>query len=141
VLVDDREVDRRGAGRCNRDREAKQVRRCGETTCADADGDERNSEERYGQCQESVASIERFHLFLTFVADMDGVLVVACTGCPVMLGRNCEDTEDGRDYRQEDSKRDEEPLRTDRAAGSRARRGAAPDCPPSLYGMFGHSAG
>ncbi|HEU4971355.1 MAG TPA: hypothetical protein VFT35_05505 [Gaiellaceae bacterium] len=71
-------MDRRGARRCDRDREAKQVRGLGERTCADAEGNERDCEERHRQCQEPLAGVERFRLFFAFViGDMGGVLGVA----------------------------------------------------------------
>ena len=72
----------------------------------------RDSEERHGQGQEFRATIERFHLFAFVIGDMDGVLVVAGARFPMMLGRNGEGAEDGRGYRQEESKREEETVRT-----------------------------
>jgi hypothetical protein len=45
---------------------------------------------------------------------------VACFGLPVMLGRNGQCAEQGRGYRHEESKREEETIRTDHTArGSR----------------------
>jgi hypothetical protein len=47
------------------------------------------------------------------VGDMGGMVVVASSGLPVLLGRNGQRAEDGRGYRQEESKREEETARTD----------------------------
>jgi hypothetical protein len=115
VLIDDREVDRRGTGRRDRDAEAKHLRGLGETTCADANRNERDSEDRHGKGGESLASVEHIlHFFLAFmVGDMGGMVVVASSGLPVLLGRNGQRAEDGRGYRQEESKREEETARTD----------------------------
>ena len=78
---------------------------------------------------------------------MGDVLVVAGAGFPVMLGRDGKGAEDGRDYRQEESKREEESVRTDQVEGLQrlVRTGAAMRrarlSPHTFYGMFGHSAG
>jgi hypothetical protein len=114
VLIDDGEVNGRGTRRRDRDREAKRLRGLGGTTCADADRNERDSDDRNGKGRESFASVEHVLLFLAFmVGDPGGVLVVASSGLPVMLGRNGQGAESGRGCGQEESKRKEETVRTD----------------------------
>ena len=87
VLIDDGEVDRRGTGRRDRDREAKHLRRLGGTTCADADRNERDSKDRQEEGRESLAGVEHVLLFFFafVVGDVGGVLGVASSGLPVML--------------------------------------------------------
>jgi hypothetical protein len=54
------------------------------------------------------------------VDDMGGVLVVASSVLPVMLGRNGQGAEDGRGYRQEESKGEEETVRRIKWRGASA---------------------
>lgn len=112
MLIGDGEVDRRRTGRCNRDGEEKRVRRVGGTTRANADRNERDCENRQGEGRENLACLEYILLFCpTFmVADRRGVLV-AGSGLAVILQGNGDSAEDGRGYRQDEGKREDETVR------------------------------